>query len=489
VAEHRRFFRTPRWLQRRDPLGRLAFIAALIAMSIAVITAGAPFSFGLPGRWYGLNEVRPIQGDILYRGGLAIEAGQRLGKQGIGIDPESFMQSGMEIYERLALRRESPNAFAMYRLAVIYSKRGSPDEGVELLEHLMLLDEERTHLYSAVSSVYDPKEVTTEDLRTAAGLIHEHDDWIARLVLADCYRRIGDEDRAARVEEQAAHRDLRFGTLVGLIALLYGLFTFAGSLLVLRFLYVRIFRVPIVKPWKPLTTTWSALDALEVAAVLLFAMVFVGLFSGALSNHLAETDAPQWVTAVIMLLSYLAFCAAALVVMSIRAGCALPRIPQCVGLGGRPRWPDAAKAMTGYSVMVALVVALAIVAHFAGVDYTFPSAQSAVELLQQLTNIPAAIIYFVLICAIAPALEEIIFRGFIYAGLRQRFHPSIAILLSAFVFGVTHIRLAVGGMVAIACVGVLLALLYERSRTLWPSIIAHAAHNILAFAIVMLLSV
>jgi len=481
-----RLFRYPR---QHDVLARWAVIVALVAMSVAVLTARKQAGLRLQGRWYGLTEGRPLQGDVLYRGGLALQASRRFGKHGFGVDPEGFMQSGIEVYERLGLRRSDPNLAALYRLAVIYSKRGNPDEGLKLLTRLVQYDEARVSLYLAVSAVYDTAAEQSPHLRNAGAIIHQDDDWVSRLVLPDYYRRMGNEAEAERVEGEAARRDYVFGTLVGIIAVVYGLLALLGSALVVAYLYRRVFRASDPKPWARLTAGWSALDALEVAAVLLAAMVFMGILSGWATAQLASYGGPQWLTALVVLVSYLAFCSVAVLVMAVRSRSPLGTLLRRLGLAIPPTWVQVRLAFSGYSVMVCLVIAFAVLAHSAGVDYTVPPAQSAVEMLDQLRSIPAVVIYFLLICAVAPVLEELIFRGFIYGGLRQRFPPPLAVLLSALVFGATHVRLAAGGMVAISCVGVLLALLYERNRSLWPSIIAHSAHNALAFAIVVSMNI
>ena len=479
-------WRLPR---HHDAMGRWAIVAGLIAMSVAVMTASGSLSLKPPGRWYGQDEGRPIQADILYRSGLAIAAGQELGRQGLGVDPEVFLQAGIELYERLALRPENPNSFAMYRLAVIYAQRGNPDEGIRLLERLVHLDEARAPLYLATSAVYDPAAQPPARLRDAEPILEHEGDWVGRRVLADCYVRVGDRVRAARVAGEEARREYVFGTLVGAIALLYGTLGLIGFLVVLRFLYQRIATTAPPARRAPLLPGWSVLDACEVAAALMCAMVFIGLLGGYVADLWTKASGAQWGTATLILLSYVTFCGIAGAVMRYRAGLPVRELLKRLGLAGPPQWKHAGAAVIGYSALVALVVAFALIAHSAGVENTFPATESAMELLQQLDSVPAAILYFLLICVLAPVVEECIFRGYIYAGLRSRLGTPIAVIASSLVFGATHLRLAMGGMAAVACVGMLLSLLYERHRTLWPCIIAHALHNLLAFAVLLFMNI
>jgi uncharacterized protein len=81
----------------------------------------------------------------------------------------------------------------------------------------------------------------------------------------------------------------------------------------------------------------------------------------------------------------------------------------------------------------------------------------------------------------APLGEEVAFRGVLYPGLRSRFGVAPAAALSAAVFAVAH-GYGVLGFVAVFWSGVLWALAYEKTGSLWPGIIAHSAGNLMATA-------
>jgi membrane protease YdiL (CAAX protease family) len=81
---------------------------------------------------------------------------------------------------------------------------------------------------------------------------------------------------------------------------------------------------------------------------------------------------------------------------------------------------------------------------------------------------------------LAPTLEEIFFRGFAYAGFRERFGPLRAGVLSAGLFSVAH--LTPTAVLPFFLLGLLFAYLYERSGSVWPSAIVHTAINVLGSA-------
>lgn len=78
----------------------------------------------------------------------------------------------------------------------------------------------------------------------------------------------------------------------------------------------------------------------------------------------------------------------------------------------------------------------------------------------------------------APLMEEIAFRGVFYASLRTKLGVAPAAVLSAGGFAVVHGYEAIG-FVSVLWSGVIWALAYERTRSLWPGILAHSINNLL----------
>ena len=79
----------------------------------------------------------------------------------------------------------------------------------------------------------------------------------------------------------------------------------------------------------------------------------------------------------------------------------------------------------------------------------------------------------------APLGEEVAFRGVLYPALRRHVGVAPAAGLSAAVFAVAH-GYGVLGFAEVFWSGILWALAYERTGSLWPCIIAHAAGNLAA---------
>lgn len=93
---------------------------------------------------------------------------------------------------------------------------------------------------------------------------------------------------------------------------------------------------------------------------------------------------------------------------------------------------------------------------------------------------------FLLAGPIAALTEEILFRGLLYAWLRRRLNVPLAAILSAIFFTIAHPSVFAGGLPAIidtALLAILLALLFEVSRSLWPCILGHALYNMLLLSL------
>ncbi len=82
---------------------------------------------------------------------------------------------------------------------------------------------------------------------------------------------------------------------------------------------------------------------------------------------------------------------------------------------------------------------------------------------------------------IAPVAEEVLFRSVIYQPLRRRFGRTTAALLVSLLFATVHFYAF--GVVHLVIISLVLVGLFERTRSLWVSIAAHAAYNAFTMAL------
>lgn len=76
-----------------------------------------------------------------------------------------------------------------------------------------------------------------------------------------------------------------------------------------------------------------------------------------------------------------------------------------------------------------------------------------------------------------PFVEELTFRGLLYGTLRTVTGAPLAAVASGCLFAAAH-GYGFAGFASVFLSGVLWALAYERSRSLWPGILAHAVNNL-----------
>lgn len=87
----------------------------------------------------------------------------------------------------------------------------------------------------------------------------------------------------------------------------------------------------------------------------------------------------------------------------------------------------------------------------------------------------ALILFFVTASIAAPIFEEIMFRGFLLPSLTKYLPMWGAILASSLLFAVAHLNIS--EVLPLAVLGVILAVVYTRSRNLLSSMLLHALWN------------
>ncbi|MQF70280.1 CPBP family intramembrane metalloprotease [SAR202 cluster bacterium AD-804-J14_MRT_500m] len=92
-------------------------------------------------------------------------------------------------------------------------------------------------------------------------------------------------------------------------------------------------------------------------------------------------------------------------------------------------------------------------------------------------SINTAILTGVFFVVVGPLAEEVFFRGFALQGISQRFGVKTGVIGSSLLFGILHFNLVVPTFL----IGVLLAFLFVRTRSVFPCFFVHSAHNGLVF--------
>lgn len=164
----------------------------------------------------------------------------------------------------------------------------------------------------------------------------------------------------------------------------------------------------------------------------------------------------------------------------------LPRLAQCslteLGLR-RPNWPELRAGIWGAGLAFIGVTITANLMTFVTHRHV---TQRTLLLFQHLHGSEAGIAAITGI-VIAPFVEELIFRAFLFNALSSWLSLPLSLVGSSLLFGLAHFDLGVA--LPLTVCGIVLAGLYHRTGCLWSNITAHALFNSISFVALFALHV
>jgi len=449
------------------------------------------------------------------------------------ISPEALRDRALAGYETIVLAPDTkvPNPYAEYRLGIFYGLAGYAEEAEQALLRAVRADPENEPAYTALLRVFASDTLTSgEEADHLGGVLPELDRlprWLQDVVMPRYYKRVASSretaadraghtairpraagpqrsrryapshrigrahpygDAAAAALKEAESRQWRFGLgMLAVLAVLAALFA-GGAWVVLRWLYSGIVSKPLPperRPTKaPTLVPWGIIDACELLALAFALLVVLGIAVTYLRVQLGASPAGPNQTAGLVAVQYLLLITICFLVMLRRVRTSAGR--ELSVLGWRcPRGLRAAVlwGVGGYGVYLVSIVGVTQLPQ-ALQGFALTPAQVGIHLLGDTTTL-STVIYLVLLGLIAPIAEELLFRGFVYAALRNHLSALPAILLSSVAFALMHVNTP--GNWQILVFGVVLAVLYERTRSVIPCVICHALNNLLVFAAVLLI--
>ena len=141
---------------------------------------------------------------------------------------------------------------------------------------------------------------------------------------------------------------------------------------------------------------------------------------------------------------------------------------------------------TWWQVIFAPVVVLMMWAFMAGLDATGynewvssfvegDGKQETVKLLGESKDPLVLGLVAMVACVGAPLAEEVVFRGYIYAAVKRFTNIPFAVIFSGLLFGAVHGNLL--ALLPLTVLGIVLALAYEYTGSLWAPIAIHFCFN------------
>jgi membrane protease YdiL (CAAX protease family) len=145
------------------------------------------------------------------------------------------------------------------------------------------------------------------------------------------------------------------------------------------------------------------------------------------------------------------------------------------------KWTRNHQFRTGFLIAAGAALAVSVLI----VSSVFPPSEPPP--IEKLITSTGALYLFVLFgVGVAPAVEEIIFRGFLFRVFEDVGSQSLAVPATAILFTILHVPQLWGswaGIFLILVVGYVLSIARQRSNSLIPPFIIHTAYNGMLFAV------
>jgi membrane protease YdiL (CAAX protease family) len=232
-------------------------------------------------------------------------------------------------------------------------------------------------------------------------------------------------------------------------------------------------------PWRAVVgTLLSFYLAQEFAALVLSAYIH--------SQHWSNTQTDAWVQGVNAQFIYVVIIEALTIAIIYLFTRGYPQKAARHALGLiRPKWSDIIHMLLGFAAYYLLYFLVLTIANiFFPID-TNQKQEIGFDGASQSTV--GLVLTFVSLVILPPIVEEIVFRGFLFRGLRRYWSPVIAALITSVLFALPHSMQSADGSTlwnaAIDTFALSMVLCYLREKTgaLYAGIGVHALKNLVAF--------
>lgn len=225
------------------------------------------------------------------------------------------------------------------------------------------------------------------------------------------------------------------------------------------------------------------------AAIIVTVLTFLGaqLFAAVIVAGFLGNDNPDWLEDISGQF-YFVLLSDGLILLALWAFLKRRRaaISQ-LGFARRPIWRDIGLAVLGYLAYFGLLIAaFSIVGNLTDIDLDQKQELGFDNLLSSSDKLMALISLVLL----PPIVEEVVFRGFVYGGLRKKINFWWATIITSLLFAGPHLLASSEGLLWVAGIDTLilsfvLCYLRETTGALWAPMIVHAVKNSVAFVFLL----
>ena len=168
-----------------------------------------------------------------------------------------------------------------------------------------------------------------------------------------------------------------------------------------------------------------------------------------------------------------------LLIVPIQKWRLIPKLKQELGVQRLLSWSDIGIAL------LAFIPYLILAAVFTGLATSFLPGYNAGQAqdvgFSELSSRFELILAFLALVIAAPIIEEVIFRGFLFARLKKHLGVIVSVIGTSLVFAILHQQLNVG--IDVFALSIMLCILRIVTGSIWAGVILHMTKNGLAFFI------
>lgn len=157
-------------------------------------------------------------------------------------------------------------------------------------------------------------------------------------------------------------------------------------------------------------------------------------------------------------------------------------LAKILAIGKRPKISMLMYLVVGYGVYFLLSIVFLLIAQSVIPGFSVDQEQNVG--FDQLGSRFEYVMAFIALVVLAPIVEEVIFRGFLFTQVRKNLHFWWTALIVSIVFGLIHLQWNVG--VDVFALSLVLCYIREKTGTIWAGIGIHMLKNLLAYTILFL---
>lgn len=145
------------------------------------------------------------------------------------------------------------------------------------------------------------------------------------------------------------------------------------------------------------------------------------------------------------------------------------------------------KSFSLRTMLVGLGIVIVFIVAYSLVYKLFDTTAETDNMLESFGGTAFPVLFWLAMVVFAPVFEEVLFRGFLFAGFKNSMiRVAGSVLLTSLLWAGSHLQYQLFGIAIIFILGIILGIVRHRTGSLWIPMIMHGFNNLLAMIILAL---